>query len=54
MFAEGELLPYADDIDINGRKKRDVTAVFSVIERETAEMGLSGNESKTKYSQYVQ
>ena len=44
-----QLLAYADDIDIIGRTKRDVTAAFSAIERESTKMGLAVNEGKTKY-----
>ena len=44
-----QLLEYAHDIDIIGRIKRDVTAAFSVIERESTKMGLAVNGSKTKY-----
>ena len=40
---------YADDIDIIGRTKRDVTAAFGAIERESTKMGLAVNEGKTKY-----
>ena len=43
------LLAYADDIDITGRNKRDVTVNFSAIERESTKMGLALNERKTKY-----
>ena len=42
------LLAYADDIDIIGRNMREVTAVFSRIERESAKFGLAVNEDKTK------
>ena len=41
------LLAYADDIDSIGRTKRDVTAAFSTIERESK--SLSANVGKTKY-----
>ena len=44
-----QLLAYADDIDIIGRTKRDVTAVFGAIERQSTKMGLAVNEGKTKY-----
>ena len=44
-----QLLAYADDIDIKGRTKQDVTAAFSAIERESTKMGLAVNEGKTKY-----
>ena len=44
-----QLLAYADDIDIIGRTKQDVTAAFSAIERESSKMGLAVNEGKTKY-----
>ena len=41
-----QLLAYADDIDIIGRTKRDVTAAFGAIERESTNMGLAVNEGK--------
>ena len=44
-----QLLACADDIDIIGRTKRDATAAFSAIERESTKMGLAVNEGKTKY-----
>ena len=44
-----QLLAYTDDIDIIGRTKRDVTAAFSAIERESTKMGLAVNEGRTKY-----
>ena len=44
-----QLIAYADDIDIIGRTKRDVTLAFSAIEREPTKMGLTVNEGKTKY-----
>ena len=44
-----QLLAYTDDIDIIGCTKRDVTAAFSAIEWESAKMGLTVNENKTKY-----
>ena len=44
-----QLLAYADDIDIIGRCKRDVTAAFSAIEKESSRVGLAVNEGKTKY-----
>jgi len=44
-----QLLAYADDIDIIGRTKRDVTAAFNAIERESAKVGLAVNEGKTKF-----
>ena len=44
-----QLLAYADDIDIIGRTKRDVTAAFGAIERESTKMGLAVNEGKTKF-----
>ena len=49
FFKSVQLLAYADDVDIIGRTKRDVTAAFSAIERESAKMGLVVNEGKTKY-----
>ena len=44
-----QLNAYADDIDIIGRTKRDITAAFSAIERESTKLGLEVNEHKTKY-----
>jgi sorting nexin-29 len=44
-----QLLGYADDIDIIGRTKRDVTAAFGAIERESARVGLAVNMGKTKF-----
>ena len=44
-----QLLAYADDIDIIGRSKRDVTPAFSAIERESTKMNLAVNEGETKY-----
>ena len=44
-----QLLAYADDIDIIGCTKRDVTAAFSAIERGSTKMSLTINEGKTKY-----
>ena len=44
-----QLLAYADDIDIIGCTKRDVTATFSAIGRESTKMELGVNEGKTKY-----
>ena len=43
-----QLLAYANDIDIIGRTKRNVTAAFGAIERESTKM-LVVNEGKTKY-----
>ena len=43
-----QLLAYANDIDIIGRTKQDVTAAFSAIERESTKMGLAVNEGRTK------
>ena len=37
------LLAYADYIDIIGHTKRDVTAAFSAIERESTKMDLAVN-----------
>ena len=44
-----QLLAYAEDIDIIGPTKRDVTAAISAIERKSTKMGLTVNEGKTKY-----
>ncbi|XP_043064519.1 uncharacterized protein LOC122320475 [Drosophila ficusphila] len=44
-----QLLAYADDIDIIGRTKRDVTAAFGAIEKESAKVGLAVNMEKTKF-----
>ena len=43
-----QLLAYADDIDIIGLTKRDVTAAFRAFEQESTKMGLAENEGKTK------
>ena len=43
-----QLLAYADDIDIIGGTKWNVTAAFNAIERESIKMGLAINEGKTK------
>ena len=40
------MLAYADDIDIIGRTKPDITAVLSAIERKSTKMGLAVNEGK--------
>ena len=44
-----QLLAYADNNDITGRIKWDVTVAFCTIERESTKKGLAANESKTKY-----
>ena len=44
-----QLLGYADDIDIIGRSKRDVSGAFLRIATEAKKMGLVVNEGKTKY-----
>ncbi|XP_060665319.1 uncharacterized protein LOC132797575 [Drosophila nasuta] len=44
-----QLLGYADDIDIIGRTKRDVTGAFGAIEKESAKVGLAVNMEKTKF-----
>ncbi|XP_062127293.1 uncharacterized protein LOC133839668 [Drosophila sulfurigaster albostrigata] len=44
-----QLLGYADDIDIIGRTKRDVTGAFAAIEKESAKVGLAVNMEKTKF-----
>ena len=44
-----QLLTYAEDIDIIGRIKRDVTAAFSSIKRESIKIDLAVNEGKAKY-----
>ena len=43
-----QLLAYADDIDIKGRTKRDVTAAFNAMGRQSTKMGLAANKGKTK------
>jgi len=42
-------LAYADDIDIIGRSKREVSSAFSKFVKEAEKMGLAVNEDKTKY-----
>ena len=44
-----QLLAYVDDINIIGNTKRNVTAAFSAIGRESTKMGRVVNEGKTKY-----
>ena len=44
-----KLLVYAENTDIKGRTKRDVTAAFCAIERESNKMDLTVNEGKTKF-----
>nr|XP_043068191.1 uncharacterized protein LOC122321607 [Drosophila bipectinata] len=44
-----QLLGYADDIDIIGRTKRDVTGAFGAIEKESAKVGLAVNMKTTKF-----
>ena len=43
-----QLLGYGDDIDILGCTKRDVTAAFKAIQRESTKMDLPVNEGKTE------
>ena len=44
-----QLLANADNIDIIGHIKRDVTATLSAIDRESTKLSLGVNERKTKY-----
>ena len=44
-----QLLEYADDIYIIVHTKRDDTAAFSSIKRESMKTGLAVNDGKTKY-----
>ena len=44
-----QLLAYANDSDIIGRTKRDVTTAFNAIKRKSTKMDLAVNEDKTKY-----
>ena len=44
-----QILGYADDIDIIGRRKNDVAESFLEIEKAAGHMGLKINASKTKY-----
>ena len=39
-----QLLVYADDIEIVGRSKRDVTVAFSAVERDSTKMCLTVNK----------
>ena len=48
FYKSVQLLAYADDIDIIGRTMRNVNAVFSVIEWESAKMGLAVNEMNAR------
>ena len=45
-----QLLAYADDIDIIGRTKRDVTAAFSAIERESNCHKLNHNYPEANFN----
>lgn len=42
-------LAYADDVDIIGRSKQEVSAAFSKFEEEAKKLGLAVSENKTKY-----
>ena len=42
-------LAYADDVDIIGRNKREVSAAFSRFVEVAHKVGLAVNENKTKY-----
>jgi hypothetical protein len=42
-------LAYADDVDIIGRNKREVSAAFTRFVEEAHKVGLAVNEDKTKY-----
>lgn len=44
-----QILGYADDIDIIGRKKEDVEKSFVELERTAGRIGLKINSGKTKY-----
>ena len=49
MHRNGNIFQKSDRIDIIGGIKRDVTADFSAIERQSTKMGLAVNENKIKY-----
>jgi hypothetical protein len=44
-----QIKAYADDIVITGRTKKDLIQTFEVLERESINLGLKVNETKTKY-----
>ncbi|XP_044249360.1 uncharacterized protein [Drosophila takahashii] len=44
-----QLLGYADDIDVIGRTKHDVTGPFGAIGKKSAKVGLAVNREKTKF-----
>ena len=44
-----QLICYADDVDIVGRKFDAVTEQYTVLKREAKKVGLKVNTSKTKY-----
>jgi hypothetical protein len=46
---ETQLLAYADDTDIVGRRQSAVRDAYLALERESAKVGLKINEQKTKY-----
>ena len=48
-----QLIAYTDDINIIGRTMRDVTAAFSAIERESANIGLAVNVDVVKEFIYL-
>lgn len=43
------LLAYADDIAVVGRNTKQIKDTFTALQAVAAEVGLSGNVSKTKY-----
>ena len=50
VHRNGTIFTYADDIDIIGRTKRDVTAAFSAFEWDSTKIpDLPVNEGKMKY-----
>lgn len=44
-----QILGYADDLDVVGRSKEDVTRSFLAIEKAAKDVGLQVNEDKTKH-----
>jgi sorting nexin-29 len=44
-----QILAFADDVDIVGRRHTDVVEAYTSLKREAAKIGLLVNEEKTKY-----
>ena len=49
FYKTGMPLAYADNVDIIGRRNREVVVAFFKFAEEARSIGLAVNESKTKY-----